>query len=119
MLQGEYLVLKKGESSGVSFPDPDGLRNGTGLRVWANGNRYEGSFRDDSVHGHGSLQKFEGGKYSGEFRNGERNGMGLEVRGAGRGGGGREGGREDMCVQLLLRYYIVIVWHNCTYSTAW
>lgn len=80
MFQGEYLVLKKKDDSEVSFPDPDGLRNGIGLRVWANGNRYEGTFRDDVGHGEGSLQKFEGGKYSGDFRNGERHGMGLEVR---------------------------------------
>mmetsp|Transcript_25731 Transcript_25731/g.43349 ORF Transcript_25731/g.43349 Transcript_25731/m.43349 type:complete len:550 (-) Transcript_25731:116-1765(-) len=76
--EGEYLVLKKGADDAVGFPDPNGLRNGSGLRVWANGNRYEGSFRDDFVHGDGSLQKFEGGKYSGEFRNGERHGMGIE-----------------------------------------
>lgn len=73
-------MLRKNDTSEVSFPDPNGLRNGIGLRVWANGNRYEGTFRDDFVHGEGSLQKAEGGKYSGDFRNGERHGMGLEVR---------------------------------------
>ena len=78
-IQGEYIVLKKTEDGAVGFPDPNGLRNGIGLRVWKNGNRYEGAFRDDFVDGDGSLQKFEGGKYSGQFRRGERHGMGYEV----------------------------------------
>lgn len=76
--EGEYIMLRQSDNSGVSFPDPNGLRNGVGVRMWANGNKYEGSWRDDAVHGQGSLLKFEGGKYSGDFRCGLRHGMGVE-----------------------------------------
>ena len=30
---GEYIRLKGGYASGASFPDPDGKRNGRGIRV--------------------------------------------------------------------------------------
>lgn len=105
------MVLKNNDdTSGVSFPDPNGLRNGIGLRVWANGNRYEGTFRDDIVHGEGSLQKFEGGKYSGDFRNGERHGMGLEVSEE---RGRREGEGDDDIASAARLVCGVISFHRC------
>ena len=38
--------------------------------------RYEGEWRDDRMHGRGTLRKIEGGEYKGQFFNGMRHGIG-------------------------------------------
>lgn len=38
--KGEYLKTAINKVTGVTYPTPDGKRNGLGLRVWTNGNRY-------------------------------------------------------------------------------
>ena len=35
--EGEYVKTKGGYEHGVRFPDPDGRRNGHGVRVWVTG----------------------------------------------------------------------------------
>lgn len=58
----------------------DGRRHGRGVRVWSNGNRYEGEWEGDKMVGFGV---FEGEvsdvhqRYEGAFANGHREGRGI------------------------------------------
>jgi len=64
------------------FPHPNGHRHGFGLRVYQNGNQYEGDWVDDKRHGFGTL-KFKDGpaEYAGAFVHGHRTGEGVLVHG--------------------------------------
>lgn len=75
---GDYLAQKGGYSHGVIFPRPDGKKHGRGVRVWVSGNKYEGEWLDDQIEGEGSLEMASGGKYTGTFEGGKRNGCGVE-----------------------------------------
>ena len=44
--EGEFVATLSHYKHGVHFPNPNGLRHGRGVRVYANGNRYEGPFRE-------------------------------------------------------------------------
>jgi hypothetical protein len=39
------------------FPNPNSKRHGKGLRVWSNGNSYEGEWKEDEMHGFGILKQ--------------------------------------------------------------
>lgn len=49
----------------------------SGLCVYNDGTRYEGSFQNDKRHGRGTLYYPEGTKLVGEFRDDEANGEGT------------------------------------------
>jgi hypothetical protein len=59
----------------------EGLREGIGLEVFPNGNRYAGTFTADVRDGVGTLTFKTGSKYEGEFKNGLPSGTGM-LRGA-------------------------------------
>lgn len=80
--QGDYKAVLDKYKHKVVFPNPNGKRHGKGVRVYANGNRYEGDWRDDRYHGKGTLSWATGGKYVGEFRNGLFHGRGEAWYGA-------------------------------------
>lgn len=76
--EGEFLKMKENKANGLSFPHPDGRRNGLGIRVWANGSRYEGSWEDDKMSGDGNYTGVTGCRYIGTFWNGAKHGKGKE-----------------------------------------
>jgi len=47
--------------------------------TWPDGDRYEGSFKNDNFHGHGSYEYADGSKFIGEFVDGKREGKGVET----------------------------------------
>lgn len=55
----------------------DGLLDGKGVYIFANGARYEGEYRDDLRHGRGLLIEPDGTSYDGEWRQGLPNGQGT------------------------------------------
>jgi len=75
---GEFMRFKGGYDHGACFPDPDGKKNGRGVRVWVGGDRYEGEWVDDHPSGLGVIRKVDGGKFEGHFKHGQRVGPGLE-----------------------------------------
>lgn len=54
-----------------------GHLNGHGMFIFANGDRYEGLFRDDALNGFGELKMANGNSYKGEFRNFRMEGRGT------------------------------------------
>jgi hypothetical protein len=53
------------------------LPNRKGVATYANGERYEGDFRDGEEHGHGTLKLPNGAIYEGDFYRGKPEGMGT------------------------------------------
>ena len=47
--------------------------------VYANGDIYEGYFREGLASGQGILTETEGGQYDGDWENNKRNGHGTET----------------------------------------
>jgi len=56
----------------------DGKKNGRGVLVWADGDRYDGEWKDSKMHGRGKFSD-ENGVYEGEYRDGKKNGSGVLV----------------------------------------
>ena len=52
-------------------------RNGRGILKYANGDRYEGDFRDDKMSGWGAFTTKAGDRYEGEFDDDKPNGFGT------------------------------------------
>ena len=40
------------------------------MNIWASGERYEGEFKDNLFHGHGTYYYISGDKYTGDWKNG-------------------------------------------------
>ena len=76
--EGEFKKMKPNKANGIEFPHPDGKRNGLGIRVWANGSRYEGNWEDDKMSGDGNYTGVTGCRYIGTFWNGSKHGKGME-----------------------------------------
>ena len=58
--------------------DARGRRQGTGKMKYDAGNVYEGSFLDDKYHGDNGVYKWvDGDEYVGQWKDGERNGLGI------------------------------------------
>lgn len=79
--EGEYIALRGGYEHGVEFPDPNGKRNGRGARHWVSGDRYDGEWKDDMMHGEGIITKASGGRFLGTFREGKKVNKGTETWG--------------------------------------
>ena len=75
---GEYLNKKKrllGGFNSKEFPVLDGIRHGFGIRMFVNGNKYEGKWLKGMMHSEVSiLHKADGSKYEGGFRHNQRHG---------------------------------------------
>jgi len=78
---GEFIRRKGGYKHGVTFPDPDGKRNGFGVRVWVSGDKYEGDWSNDTMEGKCIIRKASGGKFEGCHRHGKKCGYGVETWG--------------------------------------
>ena len=66
----------------VVYPLPNGLRHGTGIRVWVSGNRYEGEWLDNKMCGGGVYANaLTGGSYTGNFNDNQKTGFGVETWG--------------------------------------
>lgn len=57
--------------------DERGMRTGRGLYIWANGNRYEGEFLANRMHGQGAYSWTDGRTYVGGFAADQRQGRGV------------------------------------------
>ncbi|HAU24709.1 MAG TPA: hypothetical protein DCX09_08545 [Gammaproteobacteria bacterium] len=51
--------------------------NGQGTFFYANGNRFEGAFRQNQIHGQGTYYFYNGDRYVGPWLRGERDGPGI------------------------------------------
>ena len=54
------------------------MREGHGIEIWPNGDRYEGQYAQDKFSGIGELTT-HGGKYKGGFKDGLKDGLGTIV----------------------------------------
>lgn len=54
-------------------------KHGKGVKVWANGDRYEGEWREDKQHGRGIYMWANGDRYEGEWKDGDLHGEGIKV----------------------------------------
>ena len=81
-LDAEYLALG-GEARGGVMAAADGLRHGFGVRVWADGARYEGTWERDLQEGFGVYlgAGARGARYEGAWHEGRREGRGVESYG--------------------------------------
>ncbi|MFH5923129.1 MORN repeat-containing protein [Roseomonas xinghualingensis] len=78
--QGEYLLSAGGQILASTQGNFTGGRiNGPGARIMANGDLYQGEFRDGRAAGRGTLQfrGSDGSTYEGEFRDDLPNGQGV------------------------------------------
>ena len=66
---GDYY---KGEFS-------EGKKNGQGNIIYANGTKYEGTFKNDYHDGYGKLMQSNGEIYEGEWKKGKINGKGMRI----------------------------------------
>ena len=55
----------------------DGLQDGKGTYIWANGDKYEGEFKNGFEDGKGTFTWADGDKYEGEWKDGLRHGIGT------------------------------------------
>lgn len=78
---GQFANESRHVLTDVPFPVCDGLRHGFGLRVWSNGNRFQGQWQHGKMDGNGVLTDLMGCKYEGQFCNNLRHGVGKEVFG--------------------------------------
>lgn len=46
------------------------MRDGTGVFAWANGDSYEGDFKENAITGYGTMTWASGRTYTGYFKNG-------------------------------------------------
>eukprot|EP00940_MAST-03C_sp_MAST-3C-sp2_P001415 g1415.t1 len=76
--EGEFKMRTdpKRYSHGMTFPRPNGLRHGFGVRVYASGSVYRGEWRDGLPHGRGIFED-KGSRYEGAFVRGEKCGLGT------------------------------------------
>jgi hypothetical protein len=51
--------------------------NGQGTITWANGDKYEGEWKDGNTHGKGTFTWADGDKYVGEYKDGMKHGKGT------------------------------------------
>ena len=58
----------------------DGKKNGYGVFTGANGDRYDGEWRDGNQNGHGVYTWANGESYDGEWRDGKANGTGIYTK---------------------------------------
>jgi hypothetical protein len=54
------------------------LKSGSGINTYASGNKYDGSFDKDKMHGIGEFRWADGKIYKGSFANGKITGIGLD-----------------------------------------
>jgi hypothetical protein len=57
----------------------NGNMDGHGVAIWANGNRYDGEWRDSRMDGRGIQVDADGSRYDGQWRDGLPNGIGKMV----------------------------------------
>ncbi len=53
--------------------------DGKGIKVFSNGDRYDGEFKKGTFEGEGVFQSSKGYKYSGKFKDGKKNGYGVWI----------------------------------------
>jgi hypothetical protein len=71
---GSYRIFDGGEARGEFR---NNFLNGTGTRIWPNGQKYVGHFADGLPNGRGTLTSSDNSKYVGEFQDGKYHGQGI------------------------------------------
>lgn len=71
-----WALRKTEDSEYKGWINVDG-RNGKGVRSWADGDVYDGEWKDDKMHGKGERRYANGEVYDGEWKDDERNGKGV------------------------------------------
>ena len=59
--------LEEAKRSSYDGEFRDNKMHGQGSLTWCDGKRYKGDFRDDCLHGHGVFESPQGWTYTGEF----------------------------------------------------
>ena len=57
----------------------NGKYSGRGVLQLPNGERYDGAFEDNLMHGHGTYHYVSGDKYVGDWKHGRKHGQGVRV----------------------------------------
>lgn len=53
------------------------MRTGRGILSWRDGEKYDGTFKDDELDGTGVYYYANGDRYEGQFKNGVKHGRGI------------------------------------------
>ena len=78
---GQYRCMRTNKITEMDVPVANGKRHGFGLRVFANGAKYKGTWVNDKMDGPGELLQVDGAKFEGTFSNGLKHGYGQETFG--------------------------------------
>ena len=79
--QGVIQWFRDGNPTANGFVEYHaGKLNGHGVYTGANGDRYDGEWRDDKKNGHGIDTWANGERYDGEWRDGKANGTGIYTK---------------------------------------
>jgi hypothetical protein len=83
-----YTTVNNGCGGTITATFVNGLANGQGTTVCADGDKYVGEFKDNKIHGLGTYyyqanNQFKGDKYVGEFKDGKLHGQGTLTKASG------------------------------------
>ncbi|CAG9324344.1 unnamed protein product [Blepharisma stoltei] len=76
---GGYYSTSSRENDYFGEVDEHGNRHGYGKITFCNGDKYDGHWKDDNMHGKGIYFWKEGGRYEGDFHDGKMQGIGKRL----------------------------------------
>jgi len=76
----EFTEINDSEKNAPINEKPEDKRNGYGVMVYANSDKYEGNWIDGKQDGEGVMTYANGSTYTGEWKNGLKNGHGTMIR---------------------------------------
>jgi hypothetical protein len=86
LLQAELRAIQNGlqykekqykEYTYKGYVDKDGKREGVGIRIWSDGDKYYAEYHLNKLHGCGKVEFANGRRYWGEYKDGNKEGYGT------------------------------------------